>query len=123
MPGLGGLDGALAGRNQGEDRACVHASTELTDAQDFLARFRRTLAYQKLAAISERDGAPLPDARLEALFAHLVHATRPGHDQRLRLAPVAPGVYEADLLPLPAGRWRLILEDPRREWKIVKEGL
>jgi len=70
--GLGGLDGALAGRNQGEDRACVHASTELTDAQDFLARFRRTLAYRKLAAISERDGAPLPDARLEAMFTHLL---------------------------------------------------
>jgi len=70
--GLGGLDGALADRNQGEDRACVHASTELTDAQDFLARFRRTLPYRKLAAISKRDGASLPDARLEAVFARLL---------------------------------------------------
>lgn len=65
----------------------------------------------------------LSGAAPAALFAQLVHATRSGHDQRLRLAPVAPGVYEAELLPLAAGRWRLILEDPRREWKIVKEGL
>ena len=65
----------------------------------------------------------LSGAAPEALFAQLVHATRPGHDRKLRLAPVAPGVYEADLLPLPPGRWRLILEDPRREWRIVKEDL
>ena len=65
----------------------------------------------------------LQGARPEALFARLVHATRPGHDQRLRLAPVAPGRYEAELPALPPGKWRLILEDPRREWKIVQEAL
>jgi len=58
----------------------------------------------------------------EAIFAQLVHATRSGHDQRLRLAPVAPGVYEGEMTALPPGRWRLVLEDPRREWRIVKEG-
>lgn len=51
----------------------------------------------------------------EALFAKLVHATRAGHDQRLRLAPVAPGVYETDLPQLPAGKWRVVLEDPDRK--------
>lgn len=59
----------------------------------------------------------------EALFAKLVHATREGHDLRLRLARVQPGVYETALPALPAGRWRLVLEDPRGEWRIVKEGL
>ena len=59
----------------------------------------------------------------EALFAKLVHATRAGHDLRLRLAPVAPGVYETELPQLPAGRWRVVLEDPHGEWRIVKEGL
>ena len=59
----------------------------------------------------------------EALFAMLVHATRAGYDQRLRLARVGPGIYEAALPELPRGRWRLLLEDPRREWRIVKEGL
>lgn len=59
----------------------------------------------------------------EALFAQLVHATRAGHDQRLRLAPAGDGVYEAELPPLPAGRWRIAIEDPRATWRIVKESL
>ena len=65
----------------------------------------------------------LEGATPEALFAQLVHATRAGYDQRLRLARVAQGVYESGLPPLPPGRWRLILQDPRGEWRIVKEGL
>jgi hypothetical protein len=63
----------------------------------------------------------LDGAKPEALFVHLAHATRAGHDQRLRLAPGAPGVYEAELLPLPPGRWRIVIEDPRSTWRIVKE--
>ena len=63
----------------------------------------------------------LSGASPEALFAHLVHATRAGYDQRLRLAKVAPGYYESDVQALPAGRWRLVLEDPRREWRLVRE--
>ena len=59
----------------------------------------------------------------EAIFGQLAHATRAGFDQRLRLARVAHGVYEAQMPALPAGRWRLILEDPRREWRLVKEAL
>ncbi len=58
---------------------------------------------------------PLPDV----VFARLVHATRAGHDQRLRLTLVAPGVYETGLPALPAGRWRVVLEDPRGEWRIT----
>ena len=65
----------------------------------------------------------LAGAAPEALFVQLAHATRAGHDQRLRLAPAAPGVYEAELPPLAAGRWRVVLEDPRREWRLVQEGL
>ena len=65
------------------------------------------------------SGALLPDI----IFARLVHATRAGFDQRLRLAPVAPGVYETELAELPGGRWSLILEDARGEWRIVKEHL
>jgi len=59
----------------------------------------------------------------QALFAQLVHPTRAGLDQRLRLARAQEGVYEAALPPLAPGRWRLVLEDPRGEWRIVKEGL
>jgi hypothetical protein len=59
----------------------------------------------------------------EALFAYLAHATRSGYDQRLRLAPVGGGVYEAELPALPAGHWRIVIEDPRATWRIVKESL
>ena len=55
----------------------------------------------------------------DALFVQLAHATRAGFDQRLRLARVAQGVYEAELRPLPPGHWRLILEDPRGEWRLT----
>lgn len=57
----------------------------------------------------------------EALFVHLAHATRAGHDQRLRLARTPAGAYEAELEPLPAGRWRVVIEDPRGTWRIAKE--
>jgi hypothetical protein len=87
----------------------------------------RAAAARRIDATVERSGeklgVTLSGAAPEAVFAQLVHATRAGHDQRLRLAQVAPGRYEAELPPLPAGRWRLVLEDPRREWRIVKEGL
>ena len=65
----------------------------------------------------------LSGARPEALFVRLAHATRAGNDLRLRLAPAGDGVYEAALPALPPGHWRLILEDPRGEWRIVKDGL
>jgi hypothetical protein len=54
------------------------------------------------------------------LFAHLAHATRAGHDMRLRLAPVREGVYQAELPPLPAGRWRIVIEDPQGTWRIAQ---
>lgn len=63
------------------------------------------------------------DADPPALFALMVHATRAGLDERLRLARVGPGLYQVGLPELPRGRWRVILEDPRGEWRLVKEGL
>ena len=57
----------------------------------------------------------------EVLFVHLAHATRAGHDVRLRLTPVAPGSYEAETGALPAGRWRIVIEDPRGAWRLTQE--
>ena len=57
----------------------------------------------------------------EALFVQLVHATRAGHDVRLRLVPDAQGRYSAALPPLPPGRWSAAVEDARGTWRIVKE--
>ena len=68
-----------------------------------------------------RIGVVLQGQDPEALFVQLAHATRPGYDQRVRLARVAPGVFEAELPPLPPGRWRLVLEPPRGDWRIEEE--
>ncbi|HEY5292710.1 MAG TPA: CoA-binding protein, partial [Burkholderiales bacterium] len=70
--GLGGLDAGLDEGNFRKDRASVYAATELTDAEDFLGLFRRTVAYQKLAGLAKRDGLPLPDAQLKACFERLL---------------------------------------------------
>ncbi len=59
----------------------------------------------------------------EALVAHLAHGTRAGFDRKLRLVPAGGGVYEGKAADLPPGRWQVVIEDPRREWRIVREGL
>jgi uncharacterized protein len=93
------------------------------------AVLKREQAAERLgiAARFERAGdrvrVRLTGAAPDALFLQFAHATRAGHDLRLRLAPAGDGVYEAALPPLAAGHWRLILEDPRGEWRIVREGL
>lgn len=84
---------------------------------------RRLGVHARAEAREGRLRVALAGAAPEAIFAQLAHATRAGFDQRLRLAPSAPGVYEAELPPLAAGRWRVVLEDPRREWRVVQEGL
>ncbi|WP_018990266.1 CoA-binding protein [Aromatoleum toluclasticum] len=66
--GAGGLDGALDRANFRKDRAAVSAAVELTDAADFLRLFRRTVAYQKMAALAQRDGRRAPDPVLEFCF-------------------------------------------------------
>jgi acyl-CoA synthetase (NDP forming) len=70
--GAGGLDAELGERHLRKDRACVHAAVALTDADDFLDLFRRTLAYRKLAHLALRDGRPPPDAPLRAAFAQVL---------------------------------------------------
>jgi hypothetical protein len=64
----------------------------------------------------------LEGAAPEALFVHLVHRTRAGYDQRLRLARVGGGVYESAMSPLAPGGWRVRIEDPQSTWRIVREG-
>ena len=76
------------------------------------------------ATLQVRDGmlrVELAGQQPPALFVHLAHATRAEHDLRLRLAPAGAGVYQAELPPLQAGRWRIVIEDPQASWRIVKE--
>jgi len=110
------------------------ASADGLVAEDY---YRQGLAINKVLAREEAARAlglsakvDLEDGHLvvildgqtpEALFAHLAHATRAGHDLRVRLAPAGQGVYRDELPPLPAGRWRIVIEDPRSTWRIAKE--
>jgi len=76
------------------------------------------------ASVAFHDGKIsifLKGQKPEALFVQLVHATRSGFDQRLRLVPTPGGLYEATLPPLPAGHWHVGIEDPKGVWRIVKE--
>lgn len=56
--------------------------------------------------------------RPEALFVQLAHATRAGNDVRLRLAHAGGGVYRSALPARAPGHWRVIVEDPRGEWRV-----
>ncbi len=100
--------GLAINRELGRDQAALDLGIAASiEASDGVLRVR----------LESRSAPP------EALFARLVHTTRAGYDQRLRLALVAPGRYEAALPALPAGHWRVVIEDPRGEWRIVKEEL
>ena len=63
----------------------------------------------------------LRGAEPPALFLNLEHATRGGHDVRLRLERAADGIYRAALPPLAAGHWRAVVDDPRGEWRVVRD--
>jgi uncharacterized protein len=90
-------------------------------------RLAREEAAQRLgisAAIHVEPGAirvELQGVAPQALFVHLAHATRAGHDMRLRLAPTQRNLYETVLPPLAPGRWRVVIEDAQGSWRIVKE--
>jgi hypothetical protein len=70
----------------------------------------------------DRLEVSMSGAQPEVMFAHLAHATRAGHDLRLRMVRSPAGRYAADLPPLPAGRWRIALEDPASTWRVVSDG-
>jgi hypothetical protein len=112
----------------------AHATADGLVAEDYYRRglainqdlrLERAAVARGLQATATREGARLrvrlQGAAPEALIAQLAHATRAGQDLRLRLAPAPDGGYVAALPPLAAGRWHLILEDPRRQWRIVQE--
>ena len=88
-------------------------------AREQAAQQRGISAAVRLQPASIR--VELRGAAPEALFVDLAHATRAGHDVRVRLVPGADGVYAAELPPLPAGRWRAAIEDARGVWRIVQE--
>ncbi len=70
--GSGGLDVQLDEDNLKKDRALVCASTELSDADNFLKLFQRTLVYKKMASAARRGNWPLPDQQLKACFRQML---------------------------------------------------
>jgi len=73
--GAGAVD-AMDERNFRRGRGTAHAAAELAEGGDFLRLFRRTIAYQKLVVIAQRDGLLVPDAQLEACFGALIALAR-----------------------------------------------
>jgi len=70
--GLGGADAGLAAGNFRRDRASVHAAAELTNPDDFLQLFKRTLAWQRLDNRARLEGGTAPDAALRDCFETLL---------------------------------------------------
>jgi uncharacterized protein len=56
-----------------------------------------------------------------ALTLHLVHPTRAGLDRTASLHSVEPGTYEGALDRPATGRWRVLLEDDARNWRMTSE--
>jgi hypothetical protein len=116
--GLGGLDAELDEGNFRRDRASVYAAAELTDADDFLALFKRTIAWQRIAAQAARAGKTPPEAALRACFDGLLAlAAGPwGADsdallpQHLELNPVCA----TDTIAVGAARCEFAPAPPRR---------
>jgi hypothetical protein len=112
------------------------SSTDGLVADDYYKRglavnavLAREQAAERLGLVAEVErgrGAVrvrLRGAAPDYVFLRFVHPTRANLDLRLRLEPAGEGAYAAALPPLAAGRWRAILEDPRGEWRIVREGV
>ena len=110
--GLGGLDAELDEDNFRKDRAAVYAAAELTDAADFLALFRRTLAYQRLAGLARRDGLPLPDPELTTCFTGLLALAQSHSPTKADTAFV---LRRLDLTATTAGG-RMVILDGRCEF-------
>jgi acyl-CoA synthetase (NDP forming) len=70
--GPGGLDGELDASIFRKGRASVQALAELSSGHDFLQRFKRTMAYQKLQARAHQAQQPLPDQQLILFFDRLL---------------------------------------------------
>ncbi len=50
-----------------------------------------------------------------------VHSTRPGMDIELPLIARGGGAFETAFPPLAAGRWRIVLGDRERTWRLTGE--
>jgi acyl-CoA synthetase (NDP forming) len=84
--GLGGLDGELDANHFCKGHSAAQALAAMSSGQDFLQRFKQTVAYQKLLLSEQREQHPPPDAQLADLFERLLDlAGEPLRDQTCML--------------------------------------
>lgn len=57
----------------------------------------------------------------ETLVLRIMHPTRSGEDQVLKLQRQAPGLYSAQSGRVLAGRWQVSVEDEERQWRLIGE--
>lgn len=55
----------------------------------------------------------------EELVVRLSHVSRAGNDREVRLWHVDANRYAAMLPPLPAGNWRVSVEDTQGQWRVT----
>ncbi|WP_307188811.1 MULTISPECIES: FixH family protein [unclassified Massilia] len=61
----------------------------------------------------------LPAGRQErSVQIHLAHATQPGKDVVLTVAPDADGVFGTPLALLERSRWQVLVEGEKRDWRL-----
>jgi hypothetical protein len=85
----------------------------------------RALAYRARVMVSAGVNRATVSMNSEPASAHLVlravHPTRPGLDLALPLSARGGGEFETAFPPLAAGRWRIVLEDRERTWRLTGE--
>ncbi len=79
------------------------------------ATLRYDPAAGKLLAALHSDGKPVTTG----VRLHLVHSTVPAKDIVLLLAPDAAGGLSAALPMLEQTRWRVLIENPARQWRLA----
>ena len=79
--GLGGLDGELDAIHFCKGRSTARALAAMSSGQDFLQRFKQTVAWQKLLLSEQRQQRPAPDEQLMLFFDRFLELSgedRPG---------------------------------------------
>ena len=90
-------------------------------AQDEVAVRAGYRARLLIAEDGSRARVHLTGAAPIALRLSVVHPTRAGLDRTVELQPAQAGWYEGELGLAPAPRWRVLLEDSQRTWRLSGE--
>lgn len=67
--------------------------------------------------LSGKPDTVLPDV----LTLRITHPTRAGFDQNVHLVADGAGFYSGSLSTRLVGRWHIVLEDEKREWRLTGE--